>query len=244
MIQDETGVAEPQAPAERASRWEDYIDIFFSPAELYRRRAADRVGPPLITLLLLGTFFYFILLPANRLLMLATLPDDPQAAEAVARMGTVLQVVGGVFVPLTYVVVLVVVAALLWMVGRFAEIPTTFSRTMLIATYAGFVYLRAQVAGGVSVLLHGEVGLDVVRHTSFGPLRFVGHADMNPVALGLLRRFDIFNIWQAVLWAIGLAVIYRTTRAQAAITAAAAWLLFAIPGIVGAALSAMSSMRG
>jgi hypothetical protein len=31
-------------------------------------------------------------------------------------------------------------------------------------------------------------------------------------------------------------VIYRTSRAQAAITAAAAWILFAIPTIIAAAL--------
>jgi hypothetical protein len=234
-------VVQPETQPQAASRWEDYIDVFFSPAELYRRRAHDRVAPPLLTLLLLGLVFYFVMLPANRMIMFASLPDDPNAAAAVEQMGTILQLVGGIFVPITYVVVLGVAAFLLWLVGRFAEMRTVFNRTMLIATYAGFVYLLAQVAGGLSVMLHGEAGLDVIRHTSFGPLRFVGHQEMNPVAMGLLRRFDIFNLWQAVLWGIGLSVIYRATRAQAAITAAAAWLLFAIPGIIGAALTALRS---
>lgn len=239
MADDGAQVAEPQAPPAKVSRWEDYVDVFFSPRELYERRARDRVAPPLITLLVLATAGYFLMLPANRLIMMASLPDDPQAAAAMEQMGTVFQLIGGVFVPLTYVVVLATAAFLLWLVGRFAEMRTEFSRTMLIATYAGFVYLLAQIAGGLSVLVQGEAGLDMIRHTSFGPLRFVGSTEMNPVLTGLLRRFDIFNIWQAVLWGIGLSVIYRASRAQAAATAFAAWLLFAIPGIIGAALTAM-----
>lgn len=239
MIEDRTEVTEPEAAPPTTSRWEDYVDVFFSPSELYRRRAEDRVKVPLLTLMALGFLFYFVMLPANRLIMLASIPEDPQAAEAVARMGTIFQVIGGIFVPITYLVVAAIAALLLWLAARLVDLKPAYSRTMLIATYAAFVYLLAQIAGGVSVLVHGEAGLDVIRHTSFGPLRFVGDQDMNPVLTALLRRLDIFNIWQAVLWGIGIAVICRATRTQATITAAAAWLLFAIPGIIGAALAAM-----
>jgi hypothetical protein len=239
MIEDRTEVTEPDAAPATTSRWEDYVDVFFSPAELFQRRAEDRVKVPLLTLMALGFLFYFVMLPANRMIMLASIPDDPQAAEAVARMGTVFQIIGGIAVPFTYLAVAAIAALLLWLGARLVDLKPAYSRTMLIATYAAFVYLLAQIAGGVSVMLHGEAGLDVIRHTSFGPLRFVGHEDMNPVMTALLRRMDIFNIWQAVLWGIGIAVICRATRAQATITAAAAWLLFAIPGIIGATLAAM-----
>lgn len=239
MIAERSEVAESGVADVTVSRWEDYVDVFVSPAELFRRRAGDRVGPPLITLLVLGLVFYFVLLPAAGMMMRASLPADPQAAEAVARMGTVFQVVGGIVVPFTYLIVVAIVASLLWLGARLVDLRPAWSRTMLIATYAAFVYLLAQIAAGVSVLLHGEAGLDVIRHTSFGPLRILGDQDMNPVLTALLRRLDIFNIWQAVLWGIGIAVVCRATRAQAAISAAAAWVLFAIPGIIGAALGAM-----
>jgi hypothetical protein len=170
---DEQVVTAEETAAGRTSRWEDYIDIFFSPAELYRRRAQDRVGPPLVTLLLLGVFFYFVMLPANRIIM-------------------------------------------------------------QITTYAAFVYLLSQVAGGVAVLLHGE-GLDLIRHTSFGPLRFVGHPEMDPVMSAVLRRFDLFTLWQTVLWGVGIAVIYRVSRMQAAAMAGITWMLLALPAIVMAA---------
>jgi hypothetical protein len=220
----------------KVSRWEDYIDVFFSPAELFRRRAADRVGPPLVTLLVLGVVAYIAALPVAGMMMRAATAANPEAAEVMAGMGTVFALIGGLVVPITYLLVIVSAAALLWLAGRLVDVRAEFSRTMLIATYAAFVYLLSQVASSGAVMLHGEVGLDVVRHTSFGPLRFVEHAAMNPVLVALLRRLDAFAIWQAVLWGVGIAVIYRTTRAQAAVTAAGTWILLAVPGIVWAAL--------
>lgn len=227
--------AAPPEP-QRTSRWEDYIDVFISPSELFARRAYDRVLPPLLTLLGLAVLFYFVLMPANAMLMRASIADNTDALEAMSRFGLVMQLLGGIMVPITYLVIIVFGAALLWLVGRFVDIRTDFSRTMLIATYAAFVYLIAQVAGGVAVLLHGEVGLDMIRHMSFGPLRFVGSADMNRVVMALLRRFDIFAIWQAVLWMIGMQVIYSIGRARAAGVAAAVWLLYALPGVIAGAL--------
>jgi hypothetical protein len=235
---------EPAEETAPPSRWEDYIDIFISPVELYRRRAHDRLAPPLVTLLLLSLAFYLVLLPAQGMIMRTSLAQNPDAAAAMERFTTAFLLVGSIAVPITYLVIVGFAAFMLWLVGRFAEIRTEFSRTMLIATYAGFVFLLAQIAGSVALLLHGEAGLDVVRHMSFGPLRFLGDADMNPVTMALLRRFEIFTIWQVVLWGIGIAVVYGTSRARAAITAFMTWLLLAVPSVIMAMLGIGQAARG
>jgi hypothetical protein len=223
----------PAPAAAPAALWEDCVDVFVAPAELFRRRAGDAVGPPLLMLLGLGVVFYLVLLPANSIAMHAAIADNPEAVRAVGEYGTLLQLIGALVVPVTYVGMVAFAALLLWLVSRLADTEPAFSRTMLIATYAAFVYLISQVAVGVALLLHGEVGLDVARHTSFGVLRFLGDSEaVNPVILALLRRFDVFAIWQAVLWGVGLAVVLRVGRLQATFTAAAVWLLFALPGIV------------
>jgi hypothetical protein len=234
-MSNDTTVQQPPE-TQQTSRWEDYIDVFISPSELFARRARDRVLPPLLTLLGLALVFYFVLMPANAMIMRASVADNPDALEAMSRFGLVMQLIGGVMVPITYLVIIVFGAALLWLVGRFIDVRTDFSRTMLIATYAAFVYLVAQVAGGVAVLIHGDVGLDMIRHTSFGPLRFVGSNDMNRVIMALLRRLDIFAIWQAVLWMIGMQVVYSLSRARAAGIAATVWLIYALPGVLAGAL--------
>lgn len=235
-MSEETLTSESLPEPQKTSRWEDYIDVFVSPVELFERRATDRVLPPLLTLLGLAVLFYFVLMPANTMIMRASIADNPDALEAMGRFGLVMQLVGAVMVPVTYLVIITFGAAMLWLVGRVADIRADFSRTMLIATYAAFVYLVAQVAGGLAVIIHGDVGLDIIRHTSFGALRFVGDSDMNRVVMALLRRLDIFAIWQAVLWMIGMRVVYDLSQARAAGVAAAVWLVYALPGVIAGAL--------
>lgn len=231
---DDAVITEPVAA--QTSRWEDYIDVFFSPTELFARRAADRVAPPLLTLLALAVVFYFLLLPANTIMMRAAMGDNPQALEAMGQFGLIMQIAGGFVIPITYLIVLGFTAALLWLLGRIAEIRTDFSRTMLVATYAGFVYLLAQIAASVGIIIHGDAGLDVIRDTSFGVLRFVGDADMNQTVAAALRRLDIFALWQAALWAIGIRVIYQVGMMRAGLVAAVTWIAFAVPGMIMGAL--------
>jgi hypothetical protein len=60
----------------------------------------------------------------------------------------------------------------------------------------------------------------------------MGSPEMNKTLAAMLQRLDIFAIWQAALWAIGLSVIYRVSMARAGAIAAVVWVLFAIPGII------------
>jgi hypothetical protein len=228
-----TTQAEPEQS--RTSRWEDYIDVFFSPFELFRRRAHDKVAPPLLTLIGLGILFYLVMIPANRIVVRGSVPPEAQAqmTDGMLNMMTYAGVIG---VPIMYALMIVIAAALLWIGARIADIRADFSRTMLIATYAAFVLLLSQILASVLILVSGEAGFDMVRSMSFGPLRFMGTPDMNKTVVALLQRLDIFAIWQAALWAIGLSVIYKVSMGRAAMVAAIVWIIFALPGIIMGAL--------
>ena len=63
-----------------------------------------------------------------------------------------------------------------------------------------------------------------------GPARFLD-ASTNPFVLTLLGGLDLFTIWVTVLLAIGLSVVARVPRSQAAIAAVAVWLVGLLPGL-------------
>jgi hypothetical protein len=235
MDEHQTVTTQDEPAQEKASRWEDYIDVFFSPVELFRRRAHDKVAPPLLTLIALGIIFYLVMIPANRIVVRGSVPLDAQAQMS-ERMLDMMTYAGVIGVPIMYVLMIVIAAALLWIGGRVADIPTDFSRTMLIATYAAFVLLLSQILASLLVMVSGEAGFDMVRSMSFGLLRFIGSPDMNKTLVAVLQRLDLFAIWQAALWAIGLSVIYKVGMARTAAVAAAVWILFAVPGIIMGAL--------
>jgi hypothetical protein len=229
----------PPAPT-NVSRWEDYIDVFFSPTELFQRRAHDRVAPPFLTLLGLSVLFYLVLLPANAMIMRASVATNPQAAEMMAgRMGTLMTVFGAIGQPIMYAIITLFTAILLWIVGRFADVRIEFSRAMLIAVYGGFIFLIAQVAALVLVMVMGEDSINMVRSMSFGVLRFIGDLEMNKVLLAFLGRIDLFAIWQAVIWAIGLKVIYKLSTKHAALIAGIVWFLMTLPNLLGFLASGM-----
>jgi hypothetical protein len=227
----------------KASRWEDYIDVFFSPAELYARRANDSVKPAFWTLLGLGALAYYAFLPVNRMVLEASMMAQAQArggnaADAQAAAGTMVKFMsygGGIMVAISFAVIIAVAALLLWGIGRMIEVKGTYRQAFMIATYAAFVYLLAQVAGSISGMIVGQ-GLDPMRDLSFGLLRFIDSKELPGAIPPLLRRTEIFTIWQAVLWGIGMHVVMKATKAQATIAAAATWLLFAVPGIISGAL--------
>lgn len=232
---------ETKPEQEAALRWEDYIDVFFSPFELFRRRAHDRVAPPLLTLLALGIAFYLLMIPANRIIVQANIPADAEIPAGMINTMTWLGVIG---VPIMYAAMTAIAAALLWIAGRTADIRTDFSRTMLIATYAAYAFLLSQILASVLIMIGGEAAFDPITSMSFGVLRFMGDAEMNRAFVALLRVFDIFSIWQAALWAIGLHVIYKVSMRRAAAIAAVVLILFAVPGIIMGALGVGAESAG
>ena len=227
----------------KASRWEDYVDVFFSPAELYARRANDSVKPSFWTLLGLGALAYYAFLPVNRMVIQASMVAQAQArgqdvAEVQAAAGGMVRIMsygGGIMVAISFALTIAVAALLLWGVGRMIEVKGTYRQAFLIATYACFVYLLMMIAGSVAGLIVGE-GMDPQRDLSFGLMRFLDPDTLPKAVPPLLRRTEIFLIWQAVLWGIGMRVVMKATKAQAAIAAGATWLLFAVPGVISAAL--------
>lgn len=225
---------EPEAIEEttvvpQKSRWEDVIDVFFSPAELFRRRATDRFGPPLIILLVLSFAFYYILLPARGMMVRSQIPAE-MMAKMQGTMMNVMVIAGGVSVPIMLAIMTFVTAGAMWLLAKLVGESPTFRETMLVATYAGYIYLLNDIASSIAIMAHGEAGLEPMKHMSFGVLRFMDKPDHKMAAA--LSILDLFRIWQAILWVIGLQIVAGMPRAKAAIVAAVTLLLGIIPGLL------------
>ncbi|HEX6694577.1 MAG TPA: Yip1 family protein [Longimicrobiales bacterium] len=227
-------------PVETKSRWEDYLDVFFSPGELFRRRANDRLGPPLITLLVLATAFYYILLPAQKMILRAqmelAMPEGglPPGAE---KMMNLMPIFGGIMQPIIYLIMTALTAFLLWALCRAVGAKPTFRQMMIVSTYTMFIFLLGQIAGWVAVMLHGPAGLEPLKHMTFGVTRFMDTKNTSKALVGLLGIFSIFAIWQAVLWAIAVHVVTGVSKGKAAMVAIGTWLLTGLPGIIGGLMS-------
>ena len=243
----ETTAATP--PAKPTPIWEDIPDIFFAPRAVFERRRGGRFGKMLLVLLLilsvLGAASTWALAPAqagdqSRMMSRMT-QGNPEAAAAVqaaaARGPTVLSaVLGGLGTGFAMALAVFLVALAIWLLGIMFGASTSFGAGALIATYAYFPRILGQVAGIIQGLVMDPANLDSMFRVTASPARFFDPDTTSLIMLVLLSRFDLFVLWSTVLIGIGVYVIGRVSKAEAAGIALLVWVLGALPALGPAAI--------
>ena len=232
------------APAKPASRWEDFIDIFYAPSSVYERRRNSGFGiPMLVVTVLVGAIFI-----ANSSAMQPIMDAEfargaaqamkqnpqitPEAMEKMRSVGETFAKVGAfVVVPIA----MFLTGLVLWIVGKFFDAKQTLAAAIMVAAYAYLPRVLESIVNGVQLLLMDPASLDGRYRISLGLGRFLDPATASPMLLALLGRMDVFTIWVTVLLAIGLSVTGRIPRSKAAIAAVIVWLVGALPGVLQAA---------
>ncbi|MBA3343084.1 MAG: YIP1 family protein [Gemmatimonadaceae bacterium] len=232
------------APADpdKASLWEDFIDIFHQPSAVFERRREGQFGLALLALIALSAILFFALqngigpiVDAEMAKQAAALAakNPSMTTEQIAQSTSMMEkfAVFGIviFIPIG----IVITAVLLWLIGRLIEAKTAFAAAMMIATYAQFPRIVETVINAVQGLLLAPESITSRYSVSIGPARFLD-SETNPIMLTLVGGLDLFTVWVTVLLAIGLSVVARVPLNKAAIAAAAIWLLTLLPALYGA----------
>ena len=224
---------------EKASLAEDFIDIFFSPSDVFTRRANSGFFLVLciLTLLLGGLFL------ANRGVMqgimdaefargmAAAAKQNPAMTEQQIEMA---RKVGGyattfgAFIGIPIAILLTGLAA--WLTGKMFGAKLGYTAATMIAAYSFMP--RVIEAFGISVqgfLL--DTGAVTGRfQLSLGVGRFLD-PEMSPGLLGLVGRVDIFTLWVTALIAIGIGVVGKLPRDKAILAGVVMWTFGALPSL-------------
>jgi hypothetical protein len=237
-------VTEPNVAVSPAttSLWEDFVDIFFSPASVFRRRErASWIIP-----LLIVTALVVIISLASRGVMQPVidaefertadaLRKNPQVTEdAIARARSVSEFVR-IWGPLVLTpVAVIIVGFMTWLVAKLVDAKQTLNAALVVATYAFIPRVVQAIVSSVEAMLMSPDQLTSVVKLSLSPARFMNPDTANPLTLQLLNRFDLFTIWVTVLLAIGVYTTGRVTKQRAAIAGVLFWIVGAIPAVLGA----------
>ena len=223
------------APA-KESRWEDLIDAFISPVELFRRRTDGKFGHGLLALIILLVVVFFATRSAIQPIMdaefqrqMANRPNlTPEQLEAGRRIaGTFAPVFVVVGIPIT----IFVLAAVVWLVARIVggAARLNYAQAATITTFAYFPKVLDYISGGVQALLMDESKLNSRFSVSLGAARFFNPDSSSHALVALLGRLDLFTLWITVLIAVGIKQMARTTTGQAVAAGALVWLIGALP---------------
>ena len=233
----------PLAATASASWWEDFVDIFYAPSQVFARRAGSGFGLPMLVVTVLIALIGLANSGVMQPIMdaefsratAAAMRKNPQLTaemmergrgigEAIARYGAV------VFIP----VAIFLTGLALWLCGKLVDARESLAAAIMIASYSYVPRIVEGVLNGVQGLLLDPAMLDGRYRLSLGLGRFLDPNTASPVLLALLGRVDVFTIWVTVLLAIGLSVTGRIPRSRAAIAAALTWILGALPALLGA----------
>lgn len=229
----------------KAGIWEDFIDIFFQPSQVFERRREGQFGLALLILVVLSTALYFALRNGLAPIMdaemsrqaAAMLEKNPEMTaeqlataqsfmEKVAMFGTV------IFIPLG----VLIGAALLWLAGRIFDAKVAFAAAMMIVTYSQLPKIVEMVLSALQGLFLEPEAITSRYSVTLGIARFLD-PDTNPFVLTLIGGLDLFTIWVYVLMAIGLSIVARVPMQRAALAVAATWFVGLLPGMFQALTS-------
>ena len=229
----------PRAAEPQASRWEDFIDIFYAPASVFARRATSGFFLPMVVVTVLTGALYIlnsgVWSPVMDAEMSRAMAKQPQlTAEQIQTMRgvseTMAKIGAFVFVPIG----IFLTGLMLWVCGKLFESKQTAGQATMVAAFAFMPRIIEALVVSVQGLLLDPSGFTGRWRLSLGVGRFLDPDATSPALLALVGRLDVFTIWVTVLLAIGLAVTGNIPRSRAAIAAALVWLLGAAPMLLQA----------
>jgi hypothetical protein len=226
-----------------AAIWEDFIDIFYAPSAVFRRRENGNFFIPLVVVTIVcGVLFYLnsgALQPMfdaefDRGMAMARRQNPnlpPEAVENMRAFASRIQIVMiFIFIPIA----IFGVGVATWLTGKLVDAKQTFKAALVVGAYAYAPRILDGVLQGVQALFLDPADLNGRFKLSFGVGRFLDPDATSPLLLAFVGRIDLITIWITVLIAIGLCVTGRIPLGKAAIAAAIVWLLGGLPLILPA----------
>jgi len=218
-----------------ASKWEDFIDIFYAPSAVFARRITSGFFIPMLVVTLVAGTLYLVnsavwsqVMEAEMGRALARSPQTltPEQMQA-ARNFT--QIVGKIGAFVLTPIAMFLTGFALWVCGKLFESKQSFGQAVMVAAYAYVPRVIEGVVTSVQGLLLDPSTFTGRWRVSLGVGRFLDPDTTSPALLALVGRLDVFTMWVTVLLAIGLSVTGRIPRGRAAIATAIVWFIGAVP---------------
>lgn len=231
----------PVRVPEKASLFEDFIDIFTSPSKVYARRADGNFWLILLILTVLFAVLAFASRAAIQTLMevefqrnvAKMMEQNPSMTEdQIAQMRRIGGSVGMVMMYVAVPLLVLLFSIVVWLVGKLFGAALDYGQAAVIVAYAQI----PRLLGSIVFLVQGLI-MDPTTATSFhaysiSPARFMDPATTSPGLLAMMARFDLFNvIWPTILIGIGISVIGKVPREKGYMAAAVLWVIGSLGAI-------------
>jgi len=232
----------PMAPTpDKASVFEDFIDVFYAPANVFARREKSGYGMQLLIVCVLAALFTF----ANRAITSQIFDVEFQRGVAKAMAASpqitmdqmnsmrgiqekVVSFGGYIGTP----IIIFVLGFFTWLAAKVVSAKINYQQATLIVTLAWIPRLVGSLVMTVQGLLMDTSTITSMFAVTLSPARFMDPDAGNPKVFALIGNIEVFAIWYAVLVGIGIAVIGKVPRAQGYTATAIIFVLTSLPALL------------
>lgn len=230
-----------------ASRWEDFMDIFYDPTSVYERRQNDSPWPTIfivaIILLIVTLVTFNALSPVIdseiRAPMAKMMAKNSQMTQDMLDTQVKIQLFVRRWIGVFFPIGALVGAVFIWIVARVVGIKETYKGALIVIAYSSIIACVMAIVVGAQGLVMNVTNLTTMDQLSLSAARFADKATMSPILYAVLKQLDVFGIWALIVMAIGVRVTGKTTK-EKAIAFAVVWWIF---GTLLAAGGAMWTAR-
>jgi hypothetical protein len=215
------------------STMQKIIGIFTSPRRTFE--AIDQ-NPTWFLPYLIGIIFFLIfqfltvdLQMDYRLEMMEARGDIPAEAMEAARaqMQGPVKYIGFVAGPIVWLIMIVIIAAIFYVAGNLMiGGDTSFKHLFAMVNWTGLIGCISLIIMTLLILSKGTIHGVALDLSILLETPAVG--EEKSVLFRILSKFDIFVIWQIVLYIIGMSVAYKTTVQKAAVPILSLWGIWII----------------
>src|SRR5262245_56737316 len=227
-------------PPAKSSFWEDLIDIFVSPAGVFRRwENRSAWAPMLFVAIAIGVITFFTFSSLEPLFDAEVTRGMAQAAKRNAgatptpeQIAVIRGWSNAVFrygIGAITLVIMFVLGSIAFLVGKLFGSKQTYNAALVVAGWAYMPRVIGSVLGAVQGLLMDPSKLTSQMAITLSPARFFDPDATNPLLFQFLGRFDLMTIWVTVLLAVGLYVTGKVSKSNAVLFGIAIWLIGGLP---------------
>jgi hypothetical protein len=233
--------------APNPSLWEDFVDILFSPASVFRRRErASWLIPLLIVTVAIGVISFASrgalqpVMDAEFERAADQMRKNPQVTEDMVEKTRGFFEFSRTYGAIIFTpIAIVVVGFMTWFVAKLVDSKQDLHAALVVASYSFVPRVIQGIFNAIQGLVLKPEQLNSLVKLSFSPARFMD-PNANPVLVQILNRFDVFTIWVTILLAIGVYVTGRVSKGQAAFAGILFWIVGSIPAVLSALRQAAS----
>jgi len=230
----------PITAVPKTSFWEDVIDIFVSPAAVFRRREKTSVWPPMLFVALSIAVIFFATFNTlepifdaefSRRTAKMMAQNPALTPEMLEKMRGVQTGVAKYGLSIVMIVTMFVLGCVSWLVGKVFDSKQTFNAALVVAAWAYMPRILGALINAIQGLLMDPAKMTSILAISLSPARFMDPEATNPILYQMVGRLDLITIWVTVLLAIGLVVTGKVTKGRAAIFGVIMWIVGSLPQI-------------